>query len=117
VHDVFGVDSRPHHDAHLRELGAHFAELLGEHALRGVELGGPIEQSGTLGMERSELTRAVRNAAVTGRIFDTGHGGFPLGLTVAGEAVTATLRAGCDTDAAQPVSANLAKNRYDEAGW
>jgi hypothetical protein len=40
LHDVFGIDARPEHHPHLRELRANLGQLVGERALRGVELGG-----------------------------------------------------------------------------
>jgi hypothetical protein len=127
VHDVLRVDAWPHHDAHLRELGAHFAELLCDHALRGVELGRQIEQRRAFGVERCELAPIVGHSAVTHRIFDRRHGSFP-SRSHSGEAAKPTLRGRCDneprigsrttcrTASLQPVLAILAKNRYDEAG-
>jgi hypothetical protein len=84
VHDVFLVHPRPHHDAHLRELRAHLAELLGEHALRGIELGRPIEQRCAFSVKRGELARSVRDASIARRILDARHGSFPLDLIVVG---------------------------------
>ena len=43
VDEVFGIDARPHRDAHLGELGAHVGELGREFALGVVELGGLLE--------------------------------------------------------------------------
>jgi hypothetical protein len=94
VHDVFRVDSRPHHDAHLGELRAHLAELLRELALHGIEFRRPIEQCRALGVECTELTRPVRDAPVARRIFDGRHVGFPLDLIVVGGSSSADVSDG-----------------------
>jgi hypothetical protein len=42
LHDVLGVDARPHDDAHLGQSSAHLGELERERLLRGVELCRPL---------------------------------------------------------------------------
>ncbi len=68
VHDVFGVDARPHDDAHLGELGAHRRELGAEGLLRVVELAGAFEEGSAFGAEGGELRRAVWHAPVASGI-------------------------------------------------
>jgi hypothetical protein len=52
VHDVGGIDPRPHGHPKLRELATNLRELAGERALGRVELGGALEQHGAFGMQR-----------------------------------------------------------------
>jgi hypothetical protein len=77
VDDVFGIDVRPHDDAHLGEAGADLGEFCGEGALRGVEFGGAIEQRGAFGVERGECVWSVGDAPVAGGIADCGHDDSP----------------------------------------
>jgi hypothetical protein len=129
VDNVLRVDARPHHDAHLREFGAHLAELFRQVALRRIEFGRPIEQRGALRVELGELVPTVRDAAITHRVFDAGHGGFPSRLSCRGK-LPATVTNGCASSGRAPrrsrrapvsnrlVSAILAKNRCDRVvGW
>jgi hypothetical protein len=78
VHDVLGIDARPHHDAQLGELRAHFAELFRQRTLRGIELGRTVEQRRALGVVGSELSRTMGDAAIPRRILDVRHSVLPL---------------------------------------
>jgi len=77
VHDVFGLDARPHDDAHLGEGGADLGEFDGEGLLGGVEPAGPIEQGRAFGVEGGELLWAVRHASIADRKTDGRHVNSP----------------------------------------
>jgi len=70
VHDVFGLDARPHHHSKVGELRANVGEIDRERALRGVELGGSRQQCGSLGVVPSSLVGAARQRPVAGGIAD-----------------------------------------------
>jgi len=73
VDDVLRVDARPHDDAQLRESGADLGQLGRKRPLSGVELGGPIQQLGALGVESGELVPAMRHAPIPSRITNGRH--------------------------------------------
>ena len=77
VHDVFGVDAGPHHDAHIGEAGSYVRELSGQGPLGIVELGSPVEQGRALRVEDGELPRTMRDASVAGRKANGGHKNSP----------------------------------------
>jgi hypothetical protein len=73
VHDVAGLDTRPHDDPELRQLRTNRGELDCQGPLLGVERARLVEQGRALGVERRELTPAVWHAAVALRIFGGNH--------------------------------------------
>jgi hypothetical protein len=77
LHDVPGLDARPHDDAHLRQPGAYIGELDRKPALRRIELCRPIEQGGALRVEHGEFVPPVRHPSIAGRITNSNHDDSP----------------------------------------
>ena len=103
VHDVFGIDARPHHDPELGELCADLRKFNGEGLLRGVELCGAFEQGSAFGVKRDEPGPAVRNGPVAGGIANGGHVSSPdTNESDLGEEV---VRSGARTNKDEPTSA------------
>ena len=77
VYEVFGIDARPHGDAHLGEFGAHVGEFGREFALRLVELGCLLEQLRAFGAVGGGLLGPVRKPPVARGIADSRHANPP----------------------------------------
>jgi hypothetical protein len=73
VDDVLRVDARPHDDPQLRQSGAYLGQLARKRPLSRVELGGPVEECGALGVEGCELVPAMRHASIPSRITNGSH--------------------------------------------
>jgi hypothetical protein len=120
VDDVLRLDLRPHHDAHRRELVPHFGHLLGERALRVVDLLGPIEKHIPLLGEAGALLRAERRTAIPDRKTACAHGASPCRAAwfEMGEAVVTTLPRRCDIVARCPsFAAGAPTTRAGERSW
>ena len=73
LHDVLGLDARPHDDAHFCQTGAYIGEFDRQPPLRGIELRRPFEQHRALRVEHGEFVRPVRHPPVTSRIANRDH--------------------------------------------
>jgi hypothetical protein len=80
VNDVLRFDAWPHDNSELRELRPDGGELAGKRSLLFIERRRLVQKRGALGVERGELARAVRHAAITHRVFDRRHSGSPTAL-------------------------------------
>ncbi len=85
VNDVFGVDSWPHADAHLRQGGAHVGELHGKRSLLPVESFGVLQQHVDLGEVCPDLLGPARPRPVASGIANGGHEDSPERLTRRGK--------------------------------
>jgi len=81
VHDVLGVDARPHCHAHLGEGGPYVGELHRERALLPIERHGSFEQDVHLGQEECELFAAAWQPPIAGGITNGRHAELP-GATI-----------------------------------